>query len=45
MSVGSSSREDYLLTKRKVDDLNAELSKLKGQVCTLSTVQDFLWLM
>lgn len=31
MSVGSSSREDYLLTKRKVDDLNAELSKLKGQ--------------
>ena len=32
MSVGSTSREEYLATKRRVDELNSELARLKGQV-------------
>lgn len=32
MSVGNSSREDYLITKRRVDELNSEVTKLRAQV-------------
>lgn len=30
MSSGSSSREDYLITKKRVDELSADLAKFKG---------------
>lgn len=35
MSVGSTSREEYLVTKRRVDELNSELARLKGQNASL----------
>lgn len=37
MSVGSTSREDYLLTKRRVDELNSEVARLKGQNAALES--------
>ncbi|XP_060553453.1 prelamin-A/C-like [Ruditapes philippinarum] len=41
MSVGSSSREDYLLTKRRVDELSSEITKLKAQNAGyLSRIED-----
>lgn len=33
MSVGNASREEYVLTKRRVDELQSEVTKLKAQVC------------